>query len=493
MQILINLKIKWGANGSIITPIVPPVAVNPIPEVPITPPTSDVIDITKTWYDTFGKGYGTLILESGKTYTLNTVKKLEITGDVRIGTTGTDPAYLWVGKKLYILYINSGEDSVLFLLMDGANVVIDNVWPSLREQDRNVQQMYSVNWFNSVQDSNAKWTAIVKNCDSTFLGKNGGFGTGLLYGGIHENYVSLINCKHAGPMLMELKNPWENGVMYVVMENVSTDYTDPKAWAKREHLTTGKITLDNILNLTGDVEASCLYNHFFNVDTGSNRSTIAHIGRFTFMIDSIGAVIDMKNIQLRASPKAGEKVFVKRGRFFFKGREPHCSDTFVIQGKSYTIVEKNKTENDEWTNNFGSGTSPQTIKAPQCMVSEVVDLVDGEYVLESYNSSFNLYNQDQPVYLIYKDDFGFRTRPTTTFGFWEVLNARGASHIAYNHRNISIWAKDVELQGYYRESTQGLGKSLGYNLVNCIGFDDEFSDKEITTDKQMPERVKFLL
>jgi hypothetical protein len=501
MQILINLKIKVSEGDIIVTPIPPDVPITP--EVPIIPPTNEVIDITQLWYDTFSKGYGDITLESGKIYTINTVRRQRINGKVRIKTSGVEPAYVWVGKAMYVLYIDEGEDTVLFELADGADVVVDNIWPSLREQDRNVQQMYSVNWFTSVQDPNARWTAIVKNCDSTYLGKNGGFGTGVLYGGNRENYVSFINYKHAGPSLMELKNPYPNSVMYLVMENVTTDYTNPYDWSKRAHLTTGTINkTNNVLSLTGDVEASCLYNHFFIVDKGANRSFLAHIDRFTFMVDNIDAVIDLKNIQLRPSPKAGEKVLVKGGRFFFNGREPHVGDSLRVNGVNYTIREKMKTENDEWTNNFGSGNSPLTVKAPQCSLNEPVQLSNGEYNIESYTSSFNQFDINQPIYLIYKDDLNFRTTMNTKFGDWQVLEARGGNHIAYNHRSISIWAKDVDLNSgmvegnddpYYRESTNGEGITLGYNIVNCKGFDDEFSTKPITTDKPMPDRIKNLL
>lgn len=507
MRIILNLNMKLSGGDTIISPpIEPPVDITPPPVEPpievIPPPSNEIIDITDLWYSTFSKGYGELILESGKTYSLNTVQRQRISGKVRIKTTGVEPAYLWVGKEMYILYVDSGEDTVLFELTDGAEVLIENIWPSLREQDRNVQQMYSVNWFTSVQDPNVKWTAIVKDCDTTYLGKNGGFGTGMLYGGIHHNYVSFINYKHCGPMIMELKNPWENGVMYVVMQNVTTDYTDPYEWSRRAHLTTGIIDDLNVLSLTGDVETTCLYNHFFINDKGANRSFIAHIDRFTFMIDTIDAEIDKTHLQLRPAPKAGEMVYVKGGRFFFKGREAHVLDSFVVNGKVYTIKEKLKTENDEWTNNFGSGTSPLTIKAPQNIVNEIVTLSDGEYVIESYNSTFNLKNINSPIYLIYKDDLNFRTTATTPFGDWQVLQARGGAHIAYNHRQISIWAENVDLNSnmpegnndpYYRESTNGLGISLGYNLVNCKGFDDEFNGAGITTDKPMPERITNLI
>jgi hypothetical protein len=506
MQILINLKIKWSGSDVIVTPIEPEPL--PIPIDPVTPPQSSVIDITSLWYDTFKSGSGELILESGKTYSISTVKRQRITGRVRIKTTGAQPAYLWVGKAMYLIYVDSGEDSVLFELANGADVLIDNVWPSLREQDRDVQQMYSVNWFTSVQDPNATWTASVRNCDTTFLGRNGGFGMGVLYGSTGHNYIEFKNYKHAGPMIMELKNPYPNAVMYLVMDNVTTDYVNSSEWSKRAHLTTGKISKsNNVLNLTGDVEVSCLYNHFFLVDKGSNRSFLAHVGRFTFMVDNVDAMIDLKNIQLRPAPKAGEKVLIKRDgqgvvRLFFNGREAHVGDTLKIQGSNFSIREKLKTENDEWTNNFGGGNSPLTIKAPQMFINELTNLPNGEYIIEEYNSSFNLFDVDQPVYLIYKDDLNFRTTMSTKFGDWQVLESRGGWHMAYNHRNISMWVKDVDLNSgipngdtdpYYRESTNGSGISLGYNIVNCKGFDDEFSDKLITTDKPIPNRIKNLV
>lgn len=502
-QILINLKIKWAGDKIISIPVTP----LPDPVIVVTPPTPDpvvtdgtIIDITTLWYDTFKTGSGTLILESGKTYSISTVKRIKITGKVRIKTTGTQPAYLLVGKEMYILYIDEGQDTVLFDLNDGADVLIDNIHPSLRPQNRNVQQMYSVNWFSSVQNADVKWVALVKNC---VVGEYGGFGIGLVYGGTKENYIGLINYKHSGPMLGELKNPYKDSVLHVVLDNVTTNYTDPFQWSKRAHKTTGIIYPNtNILSLTGSIETSCLYNHFFNVDTGSNRSTIAHIGRFTCMVDSIGAVIDQRHIQLRPVPKAGDKVVVKGGRFFFPKKEPHPNDIFSINNITYTIKEKLKTENDEWTNSFGSGNSPLTVKAPQCFVNEVVNIVDGEYVLDHYESSFNQFNISQEIYLIYKDDLNFRTTPTTKFGDYNILEARGGAHIMYNHRHISIWAKDVDLNSgmengnadpYYRESTLGEGISLGYNIVNCKGFDDEFSDKLITTDKPMPSQIKDLV
>lgn len=451
------------------------------------------IDITDLWYDTFKKGYGEILLDSGKIYSISTVKRQKIHGKVRVSTNG-EPAGLWIGKENYILFVDSGEDNVLFLLDDGAEVLIENVNPSMRAQSSDVQQRYSIDWFLSVQNPNANWVAILKDCDTTRLGKNGGFGSGILYGGIKENYIAFINYRHAGPMLMELKNPYPNGVLYAVLDNVKTDYSDPSDWVKRVHLTTGRIShLGQILSLTGGKNASVLFNYFFNIDKGANRTSLCHIGRFTFIIDTIDAVIDLKKIQLRPSPKKGDQVYIKDRRFFFSGKEPHAGDNLVINGVRYTIAEKLKTEWNEWTNEWGNGPHPQTARSPQCFMKETVNLSDGDYTLDEYSSSFDLFDTEQDIYLIFKDDMNFRTTLDTKFGDVDILLTRGGFHIVYNHDSVSMWARNVELQGYYRESTEGSGKCLGFNMVNCKGFENEFRPKEITTDKPMPERISRVL
>jgi len=199
-QILINLKIKWTGDEIISIPVTP--LPDPVVVVPLPPSDNTIIDITSRWYDTFKTGSGTLTLESGKTYSIDTVKRIKLTGKVRINTSGDKPAYLLVGKEMYRLYIDEGQDTILFDLHDGADVLIDNIHPSLRPQDRNVQQMYSVNWFNSVQDDKATWVALVKNC---VVGEFGGFGIGMVYGGLKGNYIGLSNYVHTGAMLGELK------------------------------------------------------------------------------------------------------------------------------------------------------------------------------------------------------------------------------------------------------------------------------------------------
>lgn len=60
--------------------------------------------------------------------------------------------------------------------------------------------------------------------------------------------------------------------------------------------------------------------------------------------------------------------------------------------------------------------------------------------------------------------------------------------LSYNHEEISIWARNTEHNGFYRQSRSGVGKSKGYTLINCKGFEDEFVPKvPISTSGQMPD------
>lgn len=234
--------------------------------------------------------------------------------------------------------------------------------------------------------------------------------------------------------------------MYITTDRISVDYKDEDRWQDMAQLTTGLIqSSDNQLKLTGDKKISCIYNHFFNVDIGSNRSTILNIGRFTFIIDTIQAVIDDYNVALRPAPKAGDSVIVRKGRAFFVGREAQAGDIFRINGKDFFINKKHKSENDEWTNDFGKGNNEDIVFTPICFTDEELP-TDRTYEIQKYISSFDLYDQDQPIYLIYKADMFAITTMDSIFGDWEILKSR-KEHICYNHDTISLWAKDTKIEG----------------------------------------------
>ena len=486
-KISISLNLKFNGEAITIPPLSPlPVDIDPVV---ITEPVGDFIDFTNTYYNSFKNGSGVLNLEAGKKYRVNTLKKVDMDGDIRINAIGSGARPLLViGKENYIPYVDQGEDDALFNLINGT-FLSDGVDICLAPQNP-YNTRYSPAFFTSKQDAKSKWTAIVKDCNTQAFGRNGGLGMGTIYGGEFQNHVAFINVNHGGANLMQVKNPYADSVLYATLQNVSTDYANPDDWQRRANLTTGILNSgDNTLSLTGNTPISCIYGHFFNTDIGANRSTIANIGRFTFILDTIGSVINDYKVQLRPAPKQGDTVTFKDGRAFFFGKEPQAGDSFIVDGKSFSIVRKLKTEWNEWTNEWGKGPYPKLRFSPQCWLENSFDQADGDYILSEYVSTFNLYDIDQPTYLIYKADFDFSTFPDSKFGASNIIDAR-PEHIAYNHDSISLWADNVHLEGYYRQTRNGAGYSLGYNMINCSGFNNEFNPPvEVTTNKPMPERI----
>ena len=455
---------------------------------------SGPIQFTKEFYE--GVVKGSLVLTSGETYVVDYIKTTPIFGKLKITTTGALPATLVIGKANYLTYSNT-QAGHLFDVLNGAEIIIDNVNFTQPQQIISTQP-FMPHLFKSVEDVNARWTILIRNYNNAAIARNGGFGLGFLYGGNQGNYVGLINVRHVGPSLMDLKNSYAGGVMYLVMENVDADYRNPREWGVNNLAIRGKVNSNNTFTITSGGTIKFLYNHYFTTNTDSNMSFLAHIGRFTFMIDNIGSVIDDYNFKLRPAPKSGEKVFIKRDdispRAFFVGREPHAGDKFTINGTTYTIVQKNRTYVTDWTT-WGDQYNKELAYQVACF-TDVPLPADGEYVLSSYTSSFTPLDLEQPAYLIYKANYDFRTYPHTKFEDGEVLSGPILAHQSYNHSTISMWAKNAKLIGFYRQTNNGQGNTLGFNMLNCEGFSPEFNPPvAVTNDPNMPmpARIRDLL
>jgi hypothetical protein len=62
----------------------------------------------------------------------------------------------------------------------------------------------------------------------------------------------------------------------------------------------------------------------------------------------------------------------------------------------------------------------------------------------------------------------------TKFEDREVLSSDPVGHLSYNHKEITLWAKNFKHNGFYRQSLSNVGKSNGYTLINCSGFEGQF-------------------
>jgi hypothetical protein len=382
---------------------------------------------------------------------------------------------------------STGQEGVLFTMVNGGQLVTDNVNFCQPKQKKNTNT-FLPQLLKSAQDPSAKWTAIIRNCDTTANGRNGGFGIGFVYGGLFENHIALINFKHVGQGLIDAKNPYQNSVLYLTMKEVEADFSNNTEFSDYKLLVKGKVTPQNF-QITSDHEMDFFYNHFFVTDKNDNYATILHVGRFTFMIDDSEAVIDPKNVRLRPNANGDTLIRVIEGKVYTIGKESHAGDSFSFYGKTFTCTEKWRDEHPIWSNNHNP--SGLDIAYHPFLKTDLV-MEDGYYQVE-WKSSFDLEGIEQEMWIIYKSGYSFRSYPKTKFGNWEILSGQVMGHQMYNHDVISLWAENVKITGYYRQ-TQDNGKTLGYNMVNCSGFADEFHPPvEVTSSKPMPERISSLL
>jgi len=472
MRIIINLKIQWSESDVIVTPIEPPSTV--------------IKNITKEWYDqlnndtiSFIKIDGLCRVDDIFSKTINRTLIIE----------GTNNATILFGVENYNQFVRSDQGNCLFVLDNGAKVIIRNVNFCLAKQLKSVNS-YLPTIFRSIPNHSNEWVALVQNCDTTILGNNGGMGLGTLYGSSKGNYIGAINFKHFGTGFTQAKaniGGESDGILYLVLQDVITDGSDEQALASHKTKVDG-IFEDGLFTITSEHEVSSIYNHFYNSDISDNYAHILHVGRFTFMLDDN---CDINNKQFKLRPNASGKIKIKviDGKVYTPTFESHAGDYFVLDNITYNTIEKGRDEHPFWSNNH-KPTQSDTAYHPYLKVNKIIP--DGEYVVE-WKSSFNLFGTE-PTWILYKDSrFSFRSYIDTNFENWEIMDGDTVGHNMYNHNQLSLWAENVIQKGYYRQSQQG-GKSLGYNMVNCEGFKDEFNPPlPITTDQPMPEKIKALI
>lgn len=479
MRIVLNLNIKYNGGGVIVTPTSTPVLTptsTPITTLTPTPTPSisnGVIQYTNQFYDQILKGE--VILESGKTYRVDYIKSTAISGRLRIKTTGSGRATLIIGVENYSHKSTIKQDSNLFFLNDGADILINNVNfcspPQLK-----TSQPWTPSFVLAKNDPKIKWQFIVKNCDTTVNGLNPGWGVGFVYGGERENIVGLYNFKHCGPGLIDAKNPYLNCTLHWVTRNVETYYPSREEFGSSRILTNGKIQNGTFVINDPKVETDCFYeNYAFGdfMDRTNNFCFIIHIGRYTFEWDGKSKNIDSKTISLRPYPKGIVKARVLNNRLFLLDYcEAHAGDQFRYQNQIYTVTMKSRTEYGEW-----SIFEPQPaidINRRHALSTDK-PLPEGYIDVEWLSTPPTLDNQ--PAWLVYKGNQFYRSYPNTEFGNGEIISAEINGHLCYNHANISIDANNTNLNGFYRQSTADVNSTAPkyLNIVNSSGFDDQFN------------------
>ena len=95
------------------------------------------------------------------------------------------------------------------------------------------------------------------------------------------------------------------------------------------------------------------------------------------------------------------------------------------------------------------------------------------------------------AFMVYKGNALFSApwlTETTPFGAWWVRLSNGYGWTVYNHREITLYWKNVASSGFYRQSTSNVGASQGYTMINVTGIEGrEFNAQPpLNTLTEMP-------
>ena len=440
----------------------PPVNVKP----PVIEVGMEVIDISENFV-----GRNDIKLESGKHYKGGLIRSQMLHGrSVKIYSDSPENRpILEFGVKGYTPLKNGKQDGQLFMIHDNSSLVIQNVDVC---QDKQVTTVETFNprLFISAQWPSARWTALVKNCDTTRLGNNGGFGVGLVYGGTQENHFGLINFKHFGTGLMDAKNPYKDAVLYVTLRDVDCYAREDAKLNQTDFQHIGSLK-DNVLTFDGSVFSLTFGYNWTWMD---NDSYIVLYDRYTFFLDGYASDTVVSDNQFRIRPQAKGKCTVgviSANEIYSDVIEMHAGDQFRYNNEIYTIISKDRIGyplfDDRTTE---AKIEPLKSRALVYTLDKVLPVIN--QLIEIEYLSLQIEFNDKPITLLYKGNGGFKTTMLTKYRQSDMLNSRGIGHLSYNHSDISMDARNVKHLGFYRGSERGNGKSLIWNLDNCQGFED---------------------
>jgi len=437
----------------------------------------------------------TLELQSGKTYVIPEYETTDLRTDFyMISQAGSN---LKIGLEDYFSWADKKEKKQAGALFDfGGNSVqigfknVNFIPPHRRVK---AAQLFFASLFKSSPNKEQQFKVTVLNMDTTqeVTGKDSrynqvGFGFGFMYSSELGNYVVGKGIRHRGPGFMDFKANFGGG-LYAVFENVIADFRNEESFASPRIKVKGKLE-NNLFTITS---GHTIY-QIFTYDFGAgNVAHLLHFGRYTFMIDGKDAVINATQFKVRPFAKETVSLRVKNDKSVYaKKNEIHAGDTLIHQGQSYQVIEKTRTYVTEWMQGETDVRYAMELKLDRSLpVSTGFMDFEVRSVGESLNSG-----QEVEAYLIYKANYEFRTYPDTKFGNHEVLSSDPVGHLSYNHKEITLWAKNFKHLGFYRQSLSHVGKSNGYTLIFCEGFDGQFSpDEAVKNSGEMPTEAKRLI
>lgn len=477
------------------SPVIPVPVEIPDLEIPVEAPVytgMERIDISGSFI-----GNDSIHLDPGKHYWGGPVSRQTLLDrDVRI--LCADPInkpILEFGFENYSPVANGNQEGDLFWMHNNSTLIIDNVDICQADQQKTVQ-IFNPRILSSAAADWANWTAIIRNCDTTRLGKNGGFGIGSVVGSSLKNHLALLDFKHWGVGLIDAKNPYENGVLYVTMRNVDAYLQDDARISPTSFQHIGSLN-DNVIEFDGDVYS---FTSGYNFKDRDNFSYLMLWDRFTFFLDGYKADTVQGPNKFKLRPQAEGKCnfgVLNSSEIYSNEYEMHAGDTFNYLGVTYTVRSKNRI-NHPWfdSRTTESKSEPSKARAIVYRLDQNLPLGFGFIEIEYKGKKIEFTNKE--ITFSYVDNQEFLSDINTKYRQSNLISSRGIGHLSYSHSTISMDAQNVKHLGPYRGSEAGKGKSLIWNLYNVEGMEEHpwfGSALPVTHQPDLPlhPRIKNLL
>lgn len=436
-----------------------------------------------------------LELQDGKTYVVPQYEKADVRSDFYL--IAKNEANLKIGWEDFFQWsdIHTIKQSAHLFEVGGNSLDFGIRNVNFLPPHRRVSgaQLFFASLFKGQPNPDQQLNIVVENMDTTkevnekdARYNQFGFGYGFLYSSEKGNYVIGKNLKHRGPGFMDFKANFGGG-LYAVFENVETNFKDENKFASTKVKVKGKLE-NNVFTITSDNTVFQIYSYDFG---RGNVAHILHFDRFTFMIDGKDAILNANQFKVRPFAKGKIKLKVKNNQFVYaKEVELHAGDTLTYNGVTYKIIEKTRTYVTEWMEGDENTQYAMGLKLDKPMP------VDSGIVEFDVNSIGERLDNGQEVeaYLIYKANYEFRSYENTKFEDREILDSTPVGHLSYNHKEITLWAKNFKHNGFYRQSLSHVGKSNGYTLIDCEGFGGQFSPEiEVKKEGVLPKKAEELI
>ena len=427
-----------------LTPIGGTTPIEPIEPPVVTPwPPIDNKPIELDWMDIVSKV--TYTLKEGNYHVSNWTKSdkdLELFGEGEVNVYFGDENYSeWDGKgyqERFLFDVNRPNAKVL---IDGVNI-------------------YSASTVQEVQPFfMTVFTGSAIGQDLTLKNLKTNMEIGLLYSASQEvtQNVKAENVDFTGIIWQELKAN-NGGGLKSTMRNCELNQVDPITHFKT------LMSVDSNSKVTSHVSFNRIDNQF---NSWGNSCNILFIDGMTFYLPKT----DEKGYthSIRPIPNVGDVINLTSTGQFLRTTENslQVGDIIDIEGLQYTIQVKDRPPGETFANS-GYGIDLNVGQIPFKQGKQLTATV-------VKSNGLNLIGKSFLGYMIFKYNKHFQTNLQVDHGLDYMLSSNPFGVLSYNHKEITADWENVKHNGYYRQTSSGVGYSNGYRLVNCEGFGDEFN------------------